>query len=515
MKKISDILIISACIIIVGLFFIDGISGFGGGSVKADAASASNTPSPTAILQVTATPTPTPVTTQTAVATPTPFLERIDASYTGPSVIVGKEYDKSMIIVTATYSNGAQENITDFNVSSDFVQTTGMNTIIVLYRDLSTKVYIYGRRLEHISVSPRKLEYGIGNMPDCKDLRVVGVYSDGSVEEIEDNFDIYPDVIDKEGNVEVTVTYQGKQASCNVFGKKWDQLVALSVSYNKPNAITNVKLDRNDITVMAVYSDLSSERITTYAIEKDLYVDSGKQLLTVVYGGIRKQTEISVIERYIVGVSAEYTGGEVVVGRTFRKADMHVYLEYVDGAKEETEDYTVHTRKIRYIGNNVISVYYGDKFSDTVIIEGIELREPDFSYVSRGTASNGNVSIKVSTAIPQYLDENAIEIKGLKNSTVKKAYKKLKLRSGTYIAFTYDFANPDEETELPLNVRITIPAGFDIEHTFLYYTPNRKTILGRTNKKIIDDNTFECTLFRTGTYILVYSDQLVEDAVEE
>ena len=53
-----------------------------------------------------------------------------------------------------------------------------------------------------------------------------------------------------------------------------------------------------------------------------------------------------------------------------------------------------------------------------------------------------------------------------------------------------------------------------MDHTFLYYTPNRKTVLGRVNKTVISDTVFECTLFKTGTYMLVYSEEL-EDEDEE
>ena len=205
----------------------------------------------------------------------------------------------------------------------------------------------------------------------------------------------------------------------------------------------------------------------------------------------------------------------MVVGRPFRDADMHVYLEYVDGEFVETKDYTLHTRKIRYIGNNVVTVYYGDKFSDTVVIEGTELIKPNFDYVSSGKASNGEATLKIKTAIPRYLDEDCIEITDVSKKKTKKAYRKLKLKSGDYIAFDYQFVNTDDELELPLTVRITIPEGYDMDHTFLYYTPNRKTVLGRTNKTVITDRTFECTLFKVGTYMLVYSESLVEDETEE
>ena len=494
-RKPSDYIIITICLIIVGLFLFNGVNGTGS-DVKVSAAGSSQI-------------------TQTVVATPTPRAEVLSAAYTGPTVTVGEEYDKKNLVVKVAYNDGSTEDVTDYTVSSDIVLKRGMNSIIIMYKDMTAKAYVYGRELTGIAVTPSRYDYGVGNMPDFKDFTVIASYTDGSLETIRDGFTISPERLEDVGKQEVTISYGGKDATCYIYGKNYGKVVALNVSYNKPNMVTNMKIDRNDISVMAVYEDLSVERITTYTLERDIYYDSGKQPLTVTYGGITKSINIEVIERYIVGLKAEYTGGVVVVGRPFRDADMHVYLEYVDGEFVETKDYTVHTRKIRYIGNNIVTVYYGDKFSDTVVIEGTELIKPNFDYVSSGKASNGEVSLKIKTAIPRYLDEDCIEITEVSKKKTKKAYRKLKLKSGDYIAFDYGFVNTDDELELPLTARITIPEGYDMEHTFLYYTPNRKTVLGRTNKTIINDRTFECTLFKVGTYMLVYSESLTEEETEE
>ena len=491
-RKPSDIIILAICLIIIGLFFINGVRGDGDGIVKAQAAGSSST-------------------TQTVMATPTPKPELLSASYSGPTVLVGEEYDKTYLTVTISYSDGSSEMVTDYTVSSDTVLKRGMNTIIVMYKDMTAKAYVYGRELLSISASPVKYEYGVGNMPDSKDFTVMGTFSDGSIEVINDEFTISPERLETTGKQEVTISYGGKETTCYVFGKDCGKVLSINVSYNKPNMVTNMKINRSDITVMAVYNDLSTERITTYTLERDIYYDSGKQPLTVTYGGVTKSINIEVIERYIVGIKAEYTGGVVIVGRKFRNADMHVYLQYVDGEFVETDDYTVHTRKIKYIGNNVVTVYYGDKFSANVVIEGTELIKPNFDYVSSGKATNGNDTLKIKTAIPRYLSEDCIEITDVTKKQIKKAYRKLKLKSGEYIAFDYEFVNADDELELPLTARITIPEDYDMEHTFLYYTPNRKSIMGRINKTVINDRTFECTIFKAGTYLLVYSESLVEE----
>ena len=498
-KKWSDILIIVACTVIVGMFFIKGIIGTGSNVVSVEASS----------------DTQSPVLTQTVVATPTPVPLKLEAAYSGNSVIVGKEYDKKNLTVTVVYDNGAREIVTDYTVSSDIIQQKGMNTIIIMYKDMTAAAYIYGTELVNISVSPVKTEYGVGNMPDKTDLAVMGTYSNGVVEAITDDFEIFPEKLERIGSNIVTVKYQDKEASCIVYAKKWESVLALNISYDKPQMVTNMKINRDDITVMAVYSDLSAERVTTYELEKEIYYDTGKQPLTVTYGGVKKSIDIDVIERYIIGLEAEYTGNPVIVGKKFRDDDLKVYLHYVDGELVETKDYTLHTRKIRYIGNNVVNIFYGDKFSTAVVIEGIEEKDPDFDYVSDLTVNSGKYSLTIDTAIPRYLGVDCLTAEAQKTSSVKKAYRKLKIKKGKYVVFSYEFADPNDELELPLPVRITIPEEFDMEHTFLYYTPNKKSIMGRTPRVVLDESTFECTLFKVGTYILVYSEELNEDEFEE
>lgn len=491
-KKICDIGIITICLAIVFLFFMNGFFGSRSDSDEIEASAA--------------------VITQTVVATPTPALQRIEASYTGKTVTIGEKFDRSELLVTAHYDNGSFENVTDYTVSNEVITQTGLNSIVVMYRDMTTKAFIYGRQLISISVTPKKVDYGVGNMPDSSDLTVTGRYSDGAVEMIDDEFEISPERLEEPGKQEITVSYEGVEATCEVVAYKWDSIIAMNVSCNKAELFTNTELKKSDFTVMVVYSDLSTERVSTFTLSRDMFFDSGKQPITISYGGVSRSIDVNVVERYVVGLRAEYTGGVVVVGRKFRSDNMHVYVKYVDGEEVETKEYTVHNRKIRYIGNNLINVYYGDKFSAEVIIEGTEYVKPNFDYAASETATVGDLQVKVDTAIPLYLEKNnCVVLEALEKKTMKKAYRRLGLKKGKYISFNYSFADDNNEFELPLSIRVTIPEGFDMDHTFLYFCPNKKTVLGRMNKIIINDRTFECTLFKVGTYMLVYSDELSEE----
>ena len=73
-----------------------------------------------------------------------------------------------------------------------------------------------------------------------------------------------------------------------------------------------------------------------------------------------------------------------------------------------------------------------------------------------------------------------------------------------YLGFTYGFVDNNHEKYLPMAIRLTLPAGFEPEYTELYYSPNNRTILGCMNKMAVDDDVLQITIYRAGTYMLVY-----------
>ena len=53
------------------------------------------------------------------------------------------------------------------------------------------------------------------------------------------------------------------------------------------------------------------------------------------------------------------------------------------------------------------------------------------------------------------------------------------------------------------------------EFTDLYYTPNRKSILGRMNRSVTKDGELEVMLFREGTYMIVYDPEAYAEEESE
>ncbi len=487
------------------------------------------TPTPTAeptatpIPTPTATPTPTPTPKPTSTPTPTPTGEPIVYSigcyYKGGAIEVGEKINPDDIVVNAHMSNGSVEAVPadEYTISDMVVSKVGSNRIVIIYKGYSDYFYVFGIELKSISIETERSFFGQYNGIDERDLTVTATYSDGSTKIITKGYTIEPFRFEKTGTQYVTVKYKTCEASLPVFVNATKPVKTLSVSYSGGDLVQDHEIDRADLTVVAVYNDstLSTERITTYSMQEKSFAATGEQTLTVEYMGVTGTCKINVIAKKIVGMKAEYTGGEVEVGYEFVSSEMHVYLIYNDESEKEIDDYMIYDPIIRYLGENVLRIYHGD-FNTTCKIKGIEVAPPDFTYTSDFSIKSGKRKFTISAAIPKRLGQDCIEGTLVKKTKLTKAFRKLKSKTAWYCAFNIAFSDEDYDVFYPLTVRISVPYDIEPEYTDLYYTPNRKSILGRMAKEITKDGEIEVMIFREGTYLIVYDPEAyAEPEVEE
>ena len=443
-------------------------------------------------------------------------LTYITVEYVGTIMDVGDTINLKDLKVQAIYSDGSKDQVEDFTMTGYTIEKEGRNDFLVIYEDKSAKVSIMAKKIVGIMANPNKNQYSIGNRLGVRDLTVTVLYSNGSAEILKEGYEVVNDVISHQGRHDIIVRYKGFETSCLVGGVIQREVKSLVVQCENRTIVQNTPINRDDFIVTAIYEDLSSENINTFTLSNESFADTGKKKLRISYANAYKDIDFEVLENYPTGLIASYTGRPVIVGREFRLEDIAVKVKYFNGEIVETTDFSVHSKKIRYIGDNKVGVYYGSRLSTEIIIPGTEIDDPDFDYISEFSATNGKLSCSVKTAIPRYLPTDCVISKSIKKTVLKKAFKKLGFKKGEYIGFTYEFVNDDDELELPLTIRVTLPDKFDAEHTRLYHTPNRKTIIGCTNKTIIDDHTIEVVIFKTGSYMLVYSEEMdAEEALEE
>lgn len=457
-------------------------------------------PTPTPITRVGATPTPSPKPTEA----PKPLF--IVASYKGDSLPVGEELDKSLIEVMLYYSDNTSEQVYGYDLSDTRVTKLDTNRFVVIYKGLTSDFFVTGKKVVSINPLLTRYSYSVGNAPDSRDLTVTVTYSDGSSAVI-DKYAIAPTAFTKAGSQELTVTYMGVTAKTGVYVEQAKTVKTLSVSYDtKVKPITDTSVDRGDLTVTALYTDYSTERITTYELLTEKFTGTGENTVKVAYHGVTAETKVEVEAKVAESIRAEYKGSAICVGEEIPKDDLKVYVTFNDGKERLVDDYTMLPTMITYVGENKIRITY-DKAGCDVMVNGLEAAPPDFDYASGQTVEAGDYSITISTALPKKIEQDATETVFVKKSKLKKLMKRIGV-TGEYIAFSYAFTNDDYESELPLPVRMTVPEEFDTDYTYLFYTPNMKTTAARINIEFNKDGDIDTTFYKVGTYILVYDPDL-------
>ena len=78
------------------------------------------------------------------------------------------------------------------------------------------------------------------------------------------------------------------------------------------------------------------------------------------------------------------------------------------------------------------------------------------------------------------------------------------IRNSTDITFTVEEVDDEISSEYPLHMKITLPKEFDVTYTSLYYTPNKKSVIGKLNTQISGKNELICEIDNPGTYVIFF-----------
>lgn len=141
----------------------------------------------------------------------------ITATYNGGTVIEGSKISKSGILVTAYYPDGTNKTVSDFDISTETMNTVGMQEVIVTYKKLTATIYV---PVTAKTVTQLEAVYNGGALEqyeslDRKKLVVTATYNDGSSSNVED-YTIMSTTASKVGDNVFTVNFGAKTATFTV-----------------------------------------------------------------------------------------------------------------------------------------------------------------------------------------------------------------------------------------------------------------------------------------------------------
>ncbi len=424
----------------------------------------------------------------------------IYATYEGESVMVDQKIDLTQLKVWAVYTDGTRVEVSDYYLATETVSKVGENKIAVVYLGKSAYFSVWGKSVTQIYPAYTGNPLSIGNAVDKRNVFVYAVYSDGSTELVTE-FLLYSPTITKLGENTVFVAFGGKVSPVTVTGIIPQTVKALTVTYTGGDVMMGNAIDRNLIYVTASYEDGTTEPIINYEISTETPTMLGINTIVVSYDNRTATFNLNGIERSITSLTARYTGSSVEVGKEVRKSDILVTATYGDGTTEKVTDFDLPSPVIYFVGSHVKTVHYMGLTADIYVI-GEEAKETSYDNAATFTVSNGIQKAVCSVALPSDIDAGMISGSSLSNSYVSRVVTRA-VRKSRFITFQLE-VDYDIEEELPLEMKITVPAGFDAEDCALYFTPNRTTIIAQMNSKVNDNGELITTIYKTGTYILSF-----------
>lgn len=254
---------------------------------------------------------------------------------------VGEVLDTTGLTLTAYYSDDSIETITEgFTCEPTKLDAAGDQTIVVTYdgRDCTFDIKVLSVTLESIAINtmPEKTEYFIGEALDRKGLTLLGTYSDGSTKVISEGFSCSPATFSESGEQAITVTYGKKECSFNV---NVSEIVLTNIEVEtKPTKLeyfVGEFLNKTGMTLKATYSDGSTAIITeNFTCVPMLLTDAGTQVITVHYGDLKCEFEVTVHETELLGITVKTNPDktEYYVGDTLDITGLTLEATYSDGS---------------------------------------------------------------------------------------------------------------------------------------------------------------------------------------
>ena len=428
----------------------------------------------------------------------------ITAEYTGGSIVVDGSIDRSNLTVNAVYADGTVVEVNNYTLSTEVVLREGENRVAVIYLGKTTTFTVVGKEVVDITASYNDEDITIGNALDARNTSVYVTFSDGSYEQVYD-FILENATVMRSDYHDVTVRYGKKSTTLTVYGQKEKPIVALIVTYTGDEVMMGNKIDRNQIYVTATYDDATVEDIVNYEMSTDTPTMLGVNTIVVSYRNKTAVFEIEGVPRTIDALYAEYKGDVIEIGHDVRKADIEVKALYSDGVLEDITDFDLPSPTIYYIGTHTKTVHYMGLTAD-IYVTGVEEAETSYDNAAAYTASNGLRFLSCMIAVPSGVDSSLIKFTTLHKYQISKALTR-EVRKQNFIVFDIDASAIEDE--LPLEMKIYVPADVSADQCVLYYTPDRKTTIGVMEYEITGDDEITLKFYKSGTYILTCETRLV------
>lgn len=211
----------------------------------------------------------------------------------------GEKLDLSGIEVKGVYTDGSEKTVTDFIISG-FESVEGSHNVTVTFMEktASFRVTVNEKELLQIEIErgPDKTVYKLGEKFSYEGLKINGIYSNDTREEIVD-YTLYniDDFSRTPGTKIIEAEYKGFKESFEVeVSEKSLENIEIKSLPDKVNYFIGQELNISGLVVEACYSNGTNEIIKDYSVNGYDPQTEGKQLIEISYNGFRKTFKVIV-----------------------------------------------------------------------------------------------------------------------------------------------------------------------------------------------------------------------------
>ena len=301
---------------------------------------------------------------------------------------VGENFDKTGMVVTATYSDGSTAAVTGYTVTDGENLTVGKTSVTISYVEggitktttqaITVTAISTEKELTGISITtkPNKVNYKVGENFDKTGMVVTATYSDGSTATVT-GYTVTDGENLTAGKTSVTISYiEGGITKTTtqtitvtaISTEKELTGISITTKPNKVNYKVGENFDKTGMVITATYIDGKTKEVTSYTVIDGKNLTAGKTSVTISYteNGVTKTATqnitVSVIstEKELIGISvtkapnkANYKEGE-----NFDKTGMVITATYIDGKTKEVTSYTVIDGENLTLGKTSVTISY-------------------------------------------------------------------------------------------------------------------------------------------------------------
>lgn len=316
----------------------------------------------------------------------TPEIIAITGSYKGGGVPVGEAFDTKMLELYVIYADGNKARLLD-NYTTDpadkIITVVGSNVVKINYttptgKALTTTIIVEGiKNLQGITALYDGPHVGFGNEALRKYFIVVAQYSDGSSATVTDFSFPSGNIVSETNGGVLQIYYKGFYTDVVVptYAVSTSRLMAY---YNGPNVEVGHDFDIKYCKIKIYYASADGLHDRYEDIDPSLCTFSttmvdheGVNQITVQYVGQAGPVNTVMVvigikpETVLTFIEAQYTGPEIVVGKSYSAERVICKAHYSNGSIVQIRNFSLNSNVVQYVGPNEYIVTYKEK--DTTV----------------------------------------------------------------------------------------------------------------------------------------------------